>query len=70
MIIHPLTAITMDIHTALLMAQRSYRRAVWVRGYDRVIHKQTARCFIEKARTLRLQRDRMLIMSAEMRKAA
>lgn len=70
MIIPPLTAITMDIHTALLMAQRAYRRAVWVRGYDRMTYKKTARYFIDKARGLRLQRDRMLIRSAEMRKAA
>jgi hypothetical protein len=65
-----LAEITRDIHQALLMAQRSYRRAVWVRGYNRVIHKSTARYFIDKARDLRLQRDRMLIRSAEMRKAA
>lgn len=70
MITHPLAAITMDIHTALLMAQRAYRRAVWTRGYDRVIHKSTARYFIDKALGLRLQRDRMLIRSEEMRKAA
>jgi hypothetical protein len=65
-----LIALTKDIHDYQLKAQRSYRKAVWSRGYSRAIHKQAVRFCIEQAKIMRIQRERTAAMDISLRLAA